>query len=351
MKKIWLTGCLSVLAVIGVLTAQARAQSQLKPPLQGLISMGDIAFHRLEGGVPDNSLKYIYAKPGILDGVVLNFTWDQLESQKGAVTTKVIDRALAAVREYNKQYPKNPLAVRLRIYAGPNAPLWVKKLGGPPVKIQYRGINLTIGRFWSKPYIQAWRNLQQELARKYDGDPLVREVGMTSCSSITSEPLVLAAGVHTLRQMQKAGFSDGKYRECLTQATTDYLAWQNTRIEYPFNPFRATDFGTPQIAKDVAPAIMRRWRKTLGLTAVVGNHTLQAPPAAEMVPIYDAMQKLGAPMEFQLKAPTGMDWDRTIRYGISLGANAIEIWPATFTSQPKNKLKEWSAKIKRNKSR
>ncbi len=47
MKNIWVNGCLSALAIVTVLPISAGAQSQLKPPLQGLISMGDITFRNV----------------------------------------------------------------------------------------------------------------------------------------------------------------------------------------------------------------------------------------------------------------------------------------------------------------
>lgn len=349
MKNSWLIVFLLMFGMAAAFNKPAMAQEEdVKHPLQGLISMGDVSFHRNDGETPDNSLEYIFAKPGVLDGVVLNFTWAQLEPQPNALTTEVIDQALKQVRSYNKRYPKTPLGVRLRIYAGPNAPKWVKKLGGSPVEIQYRGINLTIGRFWSTSYNRAWRNFQKQLAEKYDTDLLINEVAMTSCSSITSEPFVFAGGEKSLKSMHKAGLSDGKYRKCLMQAPEDYKDWQHTSIEYAFNSFRLSDSGVPNQASTVMVKTMNMWRKKLGSRGIVSNHKLQSPTPRELTPIYSAIRKVGPPIEFQLNAPKGLDWDATIRYGVSLGASAIEIWPETFTQIPSQKLKQWSRSIKHN---
>ncbi len=335
---------------IGIFSVPARAESDvnLKPLLHGLISMGNITFYRHDNGVPDNSLKYIYAKPGILDGVVLNFTWNQLQPKADEFTTEAIDRALANVRAYNKIHPNTPLAVRLRVYAGPNAPSWAKTLSGPAVNIQYRGESLTIGRFWSLPYIKAWRNLQEQLAKKYDDEPLIRAVAMTSCSSVTSEPFVFPGGSVTLKNMHKAGFTDGKYRQCLVQATTDYIVWQNTRIEYPFNPYRLSDSGEPHSAENFTLSIMRKWRKVSGPIAVVSNHKLQVPMSRRQTRLYDAIKKIGPPIELQVNGPNTPNLDGAFKYGIALGATAIEIWPETFVSLPPQKLKQWSNAIKNN---
>ncbi len=332
---------------------KARAQHKALPPvvykplLQGLISSGNTDFHHFDNQEPDNSLKYIYAKPGILDGVVLNFSWAQLEPRPDVVTTKVIDQALANVRAYNKKYPKTPLAVRLRIYAGPSSPDWVKRLGGKfPVKIQYRGEALTIGRFWSVPYGHAWRHLQDELAKKYDINPLIREVSMTSCSSVTSEPFVFAGGPVSLEKMHDAGFSDGRYRECLTQAFKDYKVWRNTRVEFAFTPYRISDSGDPDLVPQHTLQVMRVWRKKMGQGGVLSNHSLQSPTPNQLRDMFEAMKVIGGPLEFQLNTLKGLDLDAGIQYGVTLGATAIEIPPDTFTNLERHKLEQWSVDIK-----
>ena len=346
MKTISLKICLCAFAA--VLCPPVLAQAAVKQPLRGLIAMGDISFHRVDDGVPDNSLQYIYDKPGILDGIVLNVTWDQLEPKPNAINTSVIDKALANVRTYNKKYPKTPLGVRLRVWAGPNAPKWVKKINGPSVTIQYSSVPITIGRFWNTHYGNAWHKLQVELAKKYDNDPLVREVGMTSCSSVTSEPFIFAGGAVSLKKMHTAGFTDGKYINCLMRAPRDYLAWQNTLVEFPFDPFRYSDSGKPHPSTQMTVKIMRAWRKAMGQNGVLSNHALPGPAPITPPAVYAAIKKLGQPIAFQFKYSKGMDWDATVRYGLSLGAGSIEIWPDTFNNLPSQQLKQWSLDIKRN---
>ena len=128
---------------------------QLKPPMRGLISMGNISFHRTDDGVPNNSLQAIATRPGAIQGVVINVTWAQLQPAPDVLDTGAIDQGLAAVRDYNTRNASTPLAVKLRIWAGPNAPTWAKTIGGPPVKIQSiagpQAAAITVGRFWSPP--------------------------------------------------------------------------------------------------------------------------------------------------------------------------------------------------------
>ncbi|HZB90328.1 MAG TPA: hypothetical protein VE397_02730, partial [Stellaceae bacterium] len=243
---------------------EAAAQPALKPALQGLVSMGNIAFHRRDGGVPDNSLADLLARPGIFAGVVVNVTWAELEPAPGRLDAGAIDQPLAAVRAYNAKYPATPLAVHLRVWGGPNAPDWAKRLGGAPVSVLHLDMPITIGRFWTAPYRDAWRSLQERLARKYDSEPLIREVSNTSCASITDEPFLLPADPLSLQHLIEAGFDSDAERDCLAQSAKDYALWRTTRIDYYFNPFRGIVGGRPQVEPEVALAIMHQWREQLG---------------------------------------------------------------------------------------
>lgn len=153
----------------------------VKPPLAGLVDMGDIGFHRQDGGRAEPHADNLRRFPGVLGGVVVNITWEQLEPERGGpLKTDAIDRVLADVRADNAATPSRPAGTRLRVWPGPNAPAWAKRLGGPPVALLHKGRRMTVGRFWAQPYRDAWRDLQHRLAARYDAEPLVREVTNTS---------------------------------------------------------------------------------------------------------------------------------------------------------------------------
>ena len=173
MKKPLFIICLFVLIIS--FNPTVWSQTSLKEPLHGIVSMGMIDFHRYDGGVPDNSLNSLYAKPGVFDGVVINVAWAQLQPSPASFNTTAIDNALADVRNYNQQNTSKPLSVHLRVWPGPNAPLWIKNMDGQPVTVLHRNMPVTVGRFWSTSYRQAWRQLQQQLANKYDNEPLIHE--------------------------------------------------------------------------------------------------------------------------------------------------------------------------------
>jgi hypothetical protein len=297
-------------------------------------------------------LKEISARPGLLDGVVINVTWAQLEPKPGQFQTEAIDSALASVRSYNKSYPKTPLKVLLRIWPGPVAPKWVKNLGGPPVTILHRDMPITVGRFWSAPYRSAWRDMQNHIGAKYDSDPLIASVSNSSGSSITDEPLLSPGDAMSIRNLKNAGFTDAQYLDTLMDSVNDYDAWKTTVVEQTYSPYRELDSGRPVLKEAVTLQLMHRWREKMGERGVVSNHALSGPPQDRLVFMYDEIKKLGQPAEYQTHAPNDLNWDETITYGVAHGAEMIELWQGTnfggFEKQPAEALKRWSAELKAN---
>jgi hypothetical protein len=167
----------------------------MKSPLSGFVSMGTVGLG--PGEKPNNSLQFILAEPGVFSGVVINISWTQLEPAPNSFDTSGIDQALQAVAAYNAAYPTAPLGVRLNVESGLLAPGWAKNLNGPPIEITdipngtSPPIIFTIGRFWEPAYSNDWRQLQNMLAAKYDGNPLIHEVTNGSCATVTDEPFVL----------------------------------------------------------------------------------------------------------------------------------------------------------------
>jgi hypothetical protein len=327
----------------------ALADPALKSPIIGLISTGSSG----------NTLDEFKGREGILGGVVVQATWADLEPYQplqGAsplLSTSVIDAALTAVRNYNATVANKPssnnrqLDVRLRIFAGctasgSDAPAWALNLDGGAVTITapYDGVNetCTLGHFWdlTSGYGMAWRQFQTALAAKYDAEPLIHEVSMTSCTSFSAEPFFLAYPSPTSAPAQfaleqttlgNAGYTDTKYQQCLTNAISDYNAWQTTRVEFSFNGFYGL---TTQNNIVVSDQIMRACRLAAGLRCILSNHDLDTGTPSTILPVYALIRKFGPNITFQSYHTTPPDLEGVIRKGISLGAGAIEIWPASF---------------------
>ena len=326
----------------------AGADARAKASIRGLVTMGRLDFVNDPDTTPDNSLREANTHPGLYAGAVILATWSQLEPTPGHYDFTGIDAGLASVRAYNARNRDAPLVGKLRVFAGPNAPAWAKRLEGEPVSLDERGRSLSVGHFWSEPYRAAWRALQVALAHRYDGDPAVGEVAVSSCASSTAEPFVIPLGPGNLQALTSAGYSDERMEACLRGAIDDYAPWRSVALDYTFNPFRTVAGGRAHPAPGFAEQVMAEFRQRMGGRGVIANHGLtpQINPGAQG--LIDAMRRLGPPMEFQTRSPN-LDWDTTVQVGEQQGMSELEIWDtrAAGGSAPvsREQLERWRAQL------
>jgi hypothetical protein len=307
-----------------------------KIPLRGLIDMQDISWHNTDNGQPAFDIANAQKFPGLLGGIVINATWSQMQpASGGAVNFSATDAALAQITAYNAANASTPLGVKLRIYGGSNAPLWAKNLTGGPITI-YRNpagcsgqtdtCPLTVGPFWTPQYIADWRSFQAAVAAKYDSNPLIVAVAVTSCAAQTDEPFVVSSGPISKANLGAAGYNDTAEQSCLTNATADYSAWANTDIDFTFNSYNKFSGG---LDTAFTQSVMTACRNLAGSRCVLDNHALQTPLTSD-VAVYTDIAAMGGLINFQTQSPEAMGciWPETITQGLILGARAIEIWPA-----------------------
>jgi hypothetical protein len=222
----------------------------LKPPLLGLLDMGDISFYKSPSPAPAPpfTLANVAKYPGSFGGVVINASWALLQPVDAPALTSGngIDQALAQLRAYNVVHPLAPLYAKLRVWAGNDAPAWAKAIGGAPFTIDdpSKG-QLVFGRWWTAAYIAKWRAFQALLAQEYDSEPLIRVVAITSCASLTDEPFNGEFEPPGTTPLQMAGYTDAAQEACLQGAPADYAPWATTRIDYTFNLFHTAVFASP----------------------------------------------------------------------------------------------------------
>lgn len=341
---------------IALLTAPAYAgpPSPASRPrfasISGLVTMGRLNFVDDPTILPDNSLREANTHPGIYAGVVLNVTWQQLEPSEGVFDDAAIDQGLMQVRAYNARNPHQPLVAKLRVFGGPNAPAWAKSLAGGPVTLIERRRAHLVGAFWSVPYGAAWRRLQSVLAARYDTDPLVREVAISSCASSTDEPFVIPLNRDNLPTLITAGYTDAAMQRCLMQAPDDYAAWTHVALDYTFNPWRSIASGAPVLAPGFTLRVMDAFRARLGVRGVLGNHgiTPRINPAAASV--IAEIHRLGAPIEFQTRSPR-LVWDAAVQTAEAEGVTELEVWQTTAAGGAApvqlSQLQAWRAAIGR----
>jgi transposase len=257
-----------------------------------------------------------------------------------------------------------PLRAILRVWAGENAPGWAKTIDGPPVTVyngtpeRYRAF--TVGHFWTKAYGQAWRDLQNRLAARYDAEPLIAQIANTSCTSADDEPNALArfqnrgAGISTARNLREAGFTDAAFDRCMADAIHDYDAWATTPVNLDIGPlFRidgAPDYQWPERDSAAAVRLIAQWRQALGARVVLANHTLNYPLNRLSLDVFEAIRDAGGQIEFQTHSPRTLDWANTVHEAVCLGAHALELWNSTgaggYVDFPTATLIAWSDELK-----
>ena len=329
--------CVAGLLVVALgfaASPHAAAEPKNAPPMKRLISgfidMQTIAWHNVDDGTPTFTLDNVSKFPGLFGGIVLNATWAEMQPERGgALTTARLDQALKEVRQYNAANPTAPLGVKLRIFAGNQAPAWAKAIAGGPLTIQRNpqgcpsgNCPITIGKVWNPPYIAAWRAFQGLAAAHYDPLPLIRSVAITSCTMQTDEPFVMPVG-----QPAPAGYTDAAGRACLRGAVDDYAAWRRTPIDLTVNVFSQIQAGG--IDMNFSVSVMDACRAKLGRRCELGNHAFASNMRPANVKIVAAIAARGGPIHYQTEGPKapGFDLTATVQAARRYNATALELWP------------------------
>lgn len=354
-----------VLACWGLVVASAACAQDIKPPIVGLISMGPYSFVAgdNEGGQPKvqprNRIAALRGYENIFSGIVIVATWQQLQPRKdGPLRRDAIDNMLNQIRSYNARHEKK-LSVKLRVWGGYMAPLWAKRLNVGIIPIQdlpihvshtnvdQRVIKSTLGMFWTKEYREKFAKLQDMLADAYDNEELIREVAITQCMSLTSEPFFLPTAVgpndNVIPQLTKYGFTSAQYKDCLMKSVHDYKAWKRTRLVLAVNPYPVQD-GSDDGGTLFTAQVMGECRAVLGPRCVLDNHDLRWLEQPGLDPLYAIIKDAGPEIEFQTFTPNPDFFAETIMHGVRLGATGIELYQdyGGFACVPQPVLRQWA---------
>jgi len=310
-----------------------------KPVVGGLVDKGSQAAYQTSSPFPVTSTAELDGYGSAFSGIVVNVTWAQLEPTEGRFDFGDLDSSLAAVTAYNQADPGTPLVVKLRVWGGFTAPWWAKSLDGAPIEVPAftnHPDTATIGRYWTSGYEQQWTDLQDALARQFDGDALVDQVAVTSCATATGEPFVMNSTIDTA--LFGAGWTGADQQQCLEGALAGYAAWRHTAVDFTVNGFTdVSGTGTPSQDFAVTEAVMDQCAssETTGVppVCILDNHgltdtvtTQQAPVYAEIDTLWKQYDEL-VPVDFQTIAPGGFDLCSAIGVAVSEHARSVEVWP------------------------
>jgi len=323
----------------GALMSGGLASGGTPPPLKPVI-----------GGVLDRKGMPAQAQWGAIDAFVVTATWAQLQPTNGGplATDNPIDQALAAVRA-----PGGPstMKLKLRIPAGINAPEWAKHLGGEPVPMVFGNKQVTVGRFWTAAFGQAYQDLQTKLAARYDAVPEIAQTEISRCTTFWTEPY--------WRQWQKdvnrrpfleAGYTAAADDQCHTEEIEAHAVWARTRSGLAFAPFwRMAPDGTTTYDEAYTEQMMRSCRSVLGRRCVLENYSLRWPLLSGLYDqMYAAMKTLGPPLAFQTANPAKVgDWAAALNWAADIGTNSVELNMSYPTYDP-TKLGQARARLAAN---
>ena len=336
------------------LTQVATTPSSVKPPLTGLLDMEDQTPYQNDQPFPTTNLSQLNGYAGDFDGIVVNESWSQLEPQNGVYNWTPLNQSLNAVAAWNKQHASNLLGVKLRIFAGQSAPIWVLQASST-VAIDVHGVSKEIGRWWTPPFMSAWHNFQQALAQEYDSNPLVRAVSVSSCSSSTGEPFVVSGAIISQRNLQAAGWTIEAQDNCLSNALNDYSGWKQTQITFAFNPLYSAS--SSQVSfMDKMMQMCAKSQSDGGPDCVLGNNDLSPNPlTSSSGPAYSEISQIvksnpNTSVYFQTAGPNygNLTQDcQALQQATSYNATSVELWPGNspnlgFHLIPSSTLASWN---------
>jgi hypothetical protein len=325
--------CAVVLAVVSSRTEEPPGEDH-KPPMQGLA---------MQQARPLTS-----ADAGAFSARVVTTTWAELQPSPGGELTRnnAIDRELRATDAFNEQHPDTPVHLKLRVLAGIYAPEWAKTLGDfEPVPVTHVQTERpgTLGPFWSEEYVDAYAELQQLLAERYDDDPLVRDNAISGCMTVFAEPF--QRDLTNFGSLFAQGYSVDADEDCLRRQVDAHLAWKHTHQSLALNPFRAWTEEAGELARErpdvgVTLSVAEYCREALGDLCTLSNNSIRSDYAALMLgeedaataflaeyeTLYATIRELGPSFSFQTAAPSRVgDLPATVEAAAAMGANAVEV--------------------------
>jgi len=288
--------------------ATFAAASQVKPDIAGLLDRGSSPASAVGGSNFTLPTRLPAGWAGtVVTGIVVNETWADLQpngagtpiiaSANGngdstcngsAVVGSCLDQAIADVASWNASNPSlPPMAIKLRVWAGEDAPEWAKDIGGP---ISGTSGN-TIGAFWTSSYESDFDNLMAQLASLYDAGSLVTDVEGSACMTEYDEPMLhddFSSGAG-LTNLLNAGYTDAADYACLTSDITSLANWKQTHVALSFNPWDLLTLptnGSPEVIDGVSCSkpspcealtenFMATFASSLGKQAALANHSIR----------------------------------------------------------------------------
>ena len=294
-------------------------------------------------GVLDRAREPTMLWQPVINGYVVQASWRDLQPAAGGAiaSPNVIDDAITSVRQLNALKPAGTprLTLKLRIFAGDEAPEWAKTLDGPSVEVQdpATGVPIHVGRFWTPRFDAAYRDLHTKLASRYDDVPEIRDVVISRCMLGTAEPFLRYQGSEsTVANLLAAGFSVDADHACHEQQIDAHRVWSRTTSSLAFNPYTQINAdASTKVDEAFTESMMDECRVVLGSRCVLENNSIRdADQGANYPAMYAKIRALGAPIAFQTATSSRIgSLCNTMAWAVGQGAGAVEV-PQGYTTDP-----------------
>ncbi|MBV8302596.1 MAG: hypothetical protein JOZ04_00185 [Acidimicrobiia bacterium] len=288
-------------------------------------------------------------------GWVVKANWKDLQPSPGAplAPNNAIDQAVAAVRAVNAAHPGLNMGLKLRVYAGIDAPDWAKSLDGGAVNVvdPQDSAPGTIGRFWTHDFGLAYADLQQKLAARYDNVAEVREVVVSRCTTFFAEPFLRDKGDRgSVANMLAAGFSFDADQTCEREEIDAHTVWAHTHSDVSFSPYQNIERkGVRSTDEGFTESMMDYCRTNLGARCVLENNAIRTPVQPGYAAMYERIRQLGPAISFQTATGNKIgDLVTTLMWAAQQeGANSVEL-PASYQQEPPQTFAAADAALLRN---
>jgi hypothetical protein len=262
---------------------------------------------------------------GVVDGYIIEGHWDTLQpTANGPLVTTVIDRAVAAVREWNAANPNDQRGLRLRVESGIYAPDWVKAMSGGPVTVTSpTGETGTVSRWWTAPVEAAYTAFIAKLAAYTDSIPEIREVTVGATMEFFGE-IFIRFPAQNAAALTAAGYTQAADIAAMESSFRAHLAFQHTTTQIDVNDYQElTGGGSLAVTQQLM-------NYALGIGLVHVQFANASLTTTGNTSLYALMQSYGpkgsnqAGITFQTM-PTVPNVTQVIDRALTFGATSIEL--------------------------
>lgn len=303
------------LSTIGYFILKSRANTVIKPPMQGLLD---------RKGYPEDA-----SYRNSLGGFVVNVDWSQLQPNNGSeLNTANIDDAILKAKSSN-------LKLKMRLYAGSSSPTWLKNRVGTfsyVEPVDNKDTTIQVPKFWVSEFGEAYSNLISKLAIKYDNEEVLREVTISRCTTEYAEPFNRGIIYDKNKQnLIQAGYSVNSDIECQQEAINTHKVWAKTHSSLAANWYQTVKKDGPDrfvgaTDQDITFSLLDYCRNNLGERCTLENNSIGETIKGGYTKLYQAIKQHGPAITFQTETDKKMgDLGRTLDWAIGQGANAVEL--------------------------